>query len=112
MENCLFCKIVDGEIPAKKVFEDDLFVVFHDINPIAKIHYLAVPKSHYSTFEEMSLEDEANLGRIFARISSLQEKLGLKNGYRVVINQGKDAGQTVFHLHIHILSGQEMKFEV
>ncbi|MCL2861284.1 MAG: histidine triad nucleotide-binding protein [Firmicutes bacterium] len=110
MENCIFCKIIKGEIPSKKIYEDNLFIIFHDINPISKIHYLAVPKTHYATLGEMTTEDEKNLGKIFAKISSMQKELKLENGYRLVINQGNDAGQTIFHLHIHILAGQEMEF--
>ena len=110
MENCIFCKIIDGTIPAAKVYEDDLFVIFHDIIPISKVHYLAVPKTHYATLDKMSDADEKNLGKIFTKIASLQEELKLTNGYRLVINQGKNAGQTVYHLHIHILAGQEMRF--
>ncbi|MCL2234582.1 MAG: histidine triad nucleotide-binding protein [Firmicutes bacterium] len=112
MENCVFCKIINGTIPSEKIYEDDVFIIFRDINPISNIHYLAVPKAHYSQIEEMNADDEKNLGKIFSTISFLKEKLNLTNGYRLVINQGKDAGQTVFHLHIHILAGQEMDFKV
>jgi histidine triad (HIT) family protein len=111
MENCLFCKIIKGEIPATKVYEDDDMLIFKDIDPKAKNHHLCIPKSHFKLLSEMTEDDAACLGRIFAKISSLQEELSLQNGYRLVINQGDDAGQTVFHLHIHILSGQKMGWQ-
>ena len=109
--DCLFCKFVAGEIPASKVYEDADFIIIRDINPQAKNHFLAIPKKHFKLLSEMTEDDAACLGRIFAKISSLQEELCLKNGYRLVINQGEDAGQTVFHLHIHILSGQKMGWQ-
>jgi histidine triad (HIT) family protein len=109
--DCLFCKFVAGEIPVSKVYEDVDFIIIRDINPQAKNHFLAIPKKHFKLLSEMTAEDAACLGRIFAKISSLQEELCLQNGYRLVINQGDDAGQTVFHLHIHILSGQKMGWQ-
>ena len=110
MSNCVFCSIIGGQIPSDKVYEDELCVIFRDIDPKAKQHYLAVPKKHFPTLDVMDADDEKNIGKILKTISGLQEKLGLKNGYRLVINQGADAGQTVFHLHIHILGGQELPF--
>ena len=109
--DCLFCKFVTGEIPVLKVYEDADFIIIRDINPQAKNHFLAIPKKHFKLLSEMTEDDAACLGRIFAKISSLQEELCLQNGYRLVINQGDDAGQTVFHLHIHILSGQKMGWQ-
>lgn len=109
--DCLFCKFVTGEIPVSKVYEDADFIIIRDINPQAKNHFLAIPKKHFKLLSEMTEDDAACLGRIFAKISSLQEELSLQNGYRLVINQGDDAGQTVFHLHIHILSGQKMGWQ-
>ena len=109
--DCLFCKFVSGEIPVGKVYEDADFIIIKDINPQAKNHFLAIPKRHFKLLSEMNKDDEACLGRIFAKISSLQEELCLQNGYRLVINQGEDAGQTVFHLHILILSGQKMGWQ-
>ena len=111
MSNCVFCSIIDGKIPSAKVYEDDLCVIFKDIDPKAKEHYLAVPKNHYPTLDQMSADDEKNIGKILKTISGLKEKLGLGGGYRLIINQGADAGQTVFHLHIHILGGQELPFD-
>ena len=109
-KNCIFCRIVRGEIPAKKLFENDDFFIIEDIAPVAKYHYLAIPKRHYATLDKMESEDREVLGGIFATIGTLVEKLNLQSGYRLIINQGKDAGQTVFHLHIHILAGQKMNF--
>ncbi len=110
MSNCVFCSIIDGKIPSDKVYEDELCVIFRDIDPKAKAHYLAVPKNHFPTLDAMSADDEKNIGKILKTISGLSEKLGLGGGYRLVINQGADAGQTVFHLHIHILGGQALPF--
>lgn len=108
MENCIFCKIIAGEIPSAKVYEDEDMLVFRDINPQAKVHCLCVPKSHFATLAEMSAEQAEILKKCFVKIPGLAKSLGLENGYRLIVNQGKDAGQTVFHLHIHILGGQDM----
>ena len=108
MEDCLFCKIIKGEIPAKKVYEDDDMVIFKDIDPKAKNHHLCVPKSHFKLLADMTAEQGEMLLKCFKKIPTLVNELGLENGYRLVINQGDDAGQSVFHLHIHILSGQKM----
>ena len=108
MEDCLFCKIIKGEIPAKKVYEDDDMVIFKDIDPKAKNHHLCVPKSHFKLLADMTEAQGDMLLKCFKKIPTLVKELGLENGYRLVINQGDDAGQSVFHLHIHILSGQKM----
>ena len=108
MENCIFCKIIAGEIPSKKVYEDEDMLVFHDISPQAKVHCLCVPKSHFATLAEMDEVQANQLKRCFEKIPAIAKDLGLENGYRLIINQGQDAGQTVFHLHIHILGGQTM----
>lgn len=108
MDDCIFCKISKGEIPSKKLYEDDNFFVIADIEPKCKNHYLAIPKNHYRLLAEMSANDVKVLGGILKKIPSLAKELHLENGYRLVINQGSDSGQTVPHLHIHILSGQKM----
>ena len=108
MEDCLFCKIIKGEIPAAKVYEDDDMVIFKDIDPKAKNHHLCVPKSHFKLLADMTEKQGEMLLKCFKKIPTLVKELGLENGYRLVINQGDDAGQSVFHLHIHILSGQKM----
>ena len=113
MENCIFCKIINGEIKSNIVYQDDDFVVFTDLNPKAKLHYLAVPKKHFATLAEMNEADSALLGRILGKIPTLSNVLGLENGYRLIINQkgerGNDAGQEVMHLHIHILAGERLE---
>lgn len=111
MEDCLFCKFANGEIPVNKVFENEDFVIIRDINPQAKNHFLAIPKKHFKYLAEMTEEDSELVGRILKTIPALADLLELKGGYRLVINQGDDAGQTVPHLHIHILSGQKMGWQ-
>ena len=110
--DCVFCAIIAGEIPAKAVYEDDLMIVIPDIKPVARLHYLVIPKEHYSVLAEMKESSAADLGRIFKKIPGLAGRLGFENGYRLIINQGEDAGQSVGHLHIHLVGGQKMKFEV
>lgn len=109
--DCLFCKFISGEIPVNKVFENDDFIIIRDIAPQAKNHFLAIPKAHYKLLAEMNEENAQTLARILSTIPTLSKLLELENGYRLVINQGDDAGQTVFHLHIHILSGQKMGWQ-
>ena len=111
MDDCLFCKFVNGEIPVNKVFENEDFIIIRDIEPKAKNHFLAIPKKHFKYLAEMTEEDTAMLGRILATIPTLSDILELDGGYRLVINQGDDAGQSVPHLHIHILSGQKMNWQ-
>lgn len=108
MEDCLFCKIIAGEIPAKKMYEDEDMIIICDIDPKAKHHYLCIPKSHFKLLKDMTKEQSEMLKRCFMKIPTLENELGLEGGYRLVINQGDNAGQSVFHLHIHILSGQKM----
>ncbi len=108
MENCIFCKIIAGEIPSNKVYEDEDMLVFRDINPQAKVHCLCVPKSHFATLSEMNEQQAEIVKKCLVKIPAIAAGLGLSDGYRLIINQGKDAGQTVFHLHIHILGGQDL----
>ena len=111
MSDCLSCKFTGGEIPVNKVFENEDFIIIRDIEPKAKNHFLAIPKKHFKYLAEMTEEDTAMLGRILATIPTLSDILELDGGYRLVINQGDDAGQSVPHLHIHILSGQKMNWQ-
>ena len=111
MDDCLFCKFAKGEIPVNKVYEDEDFIVIRDINPQAKNHFLAIPKTHFKLLSEMTEDDAELLKRILKKIPTLEKELELTNGYRLVIKQGDDAGQTVPHLHIHILSGQKMGWQ-
>ena len=106
--DCIFCKIIKGEIPSAKVHEDDKMLVFKDIEPKAKVHLLAVAKTNFKILAEA---DDAGRGLVvymLFKIPGIERKNGCENGYRLVINQGADAGQTVFHLHIHILGGETL----
>lgn len=105
---CVFCKIIAGEIPSQTVYEDGEIVIFKDIEPKAKVHLLCVHKEHFASLSELDEARAAMLGRTLRKIGQLKERLGLSDGYRLVINQGENAGQTVFHLHIHILGGQPL----
>lgn len=110
MDNCLFCKFVSGEIPVAKVYEDENMIIIRDINPQAKNHFLAIPKQHFKLIADANDEQVCIVGKMLKKISELKDILSLEGGYRLVVNQGDDAGQTVFHLHIHILSGQKMEW--
>jgi histidine triad (HIT) family protein len=103
--NCIFCKIVAGQIPAKKVHEDDEMVVFHDIQPWAPVHILMVPKRHIVSMVDIQPEDAGLLGRMMALSPRLMRDLGVTNGYRHVINTGRDGMQEVQHLHLHVMGG-------
>lgn len=105
---CIFCRIIKGEIPSSKVYEDDKMYVFKDIEPKAKVHLLAVPKTHFKLLEEMGESEADMLKYMLAKIPDIAKANGCENGYRLLINQGDDAGQTVFHLHIHILGGEKL----
>lgn len=105
MADCIFCKIVSGDIPSKKIYEDDDVIAFHDIHPIAPVHFLVVPKAHVASLAECSSEHEAMLGKLLTLGARLAKEQGLDTGFRTMINTGKDGGQEVFHLHIHIFGG-------
>lgn len=105
-DDCLFCKIIRGEIPSAKVYEDDKMLVFKDIEPKAKVHLLAVPKDHFKLLSEMDEKRAELVKYMLEKIPQIAAENGCENGYRLVVNQGEDAGQTVFHLHIHILGGR------
>ncbi len=108
MDNCLFCKIAAGEIPSTKVYEDEYVYAFKDINPIAPIHYLFIPKTHISGASAVTAENAETVGKIFTAIAKVAAREKLDSGFRVVTNCGADAGQTVPHLHFHLLAGQPM----
>ena len=108
MKDCLFCKFISKELNTTILYEDDNMIVIRDIAPQAKNHYLAIIKSHFKYLADMTESDAEMLKNMLLTIPKLEELLGLKDGYRIVINQGDDAGQTVPHLHIHILCGQKM----
>lgn len=105
MSDCLFCKIVRGEIPCNKVYEDDEVLAFHDINPVAPVHFMLVPKLHLRSLAEAGDSHAALLGKLLLLAPRLAKELGLDNGFRTVINTGKGGGQEIFHLHIHIIGG-------
>lgn len=109
-ENCVFCKILAGEIPSAKVYEDDKMIVFRDIEPKAKVHLLAVPREHFKLLAELNDSRAMVLAHMLRRIPDIAAQNGCKDGYRLVINQGDDAGQTVPHLHIHILGGESLSW--
>lgn len=109
MENCIFCKIVAGEIPSPRYYEDDKMIIIKDIQPQAKLHYLCIPKIHFARLFEMDEEKLEILKYCFKTIPTLEETLGLQDGYRVIINQGENGGQTVPHLHIHLLGGEKLE---
>ena len=108
MENCLFCKIIKGEIPANKVYEDDEILAFKDIHPKAPVHILVIPKKHISSAKEIKEEDEVLIGKIFTVINKIADEFKLENGYRILNNCGEDGGQEVMHLHFHLLGGKKL----
>jgi histidine triad (HIT) family protein len=112
MENCLFCKIVKGDIPSTKVYEDETVLAFRDIAPMAPTHILVIPKTHIPSVAGITAENSAVVAHIFEVIPVIAEGEGLVNGYRVVSNCGPDACQSVPHLHFHILGGQELSSQM
>ena len=109
MEDCLFCKIIKGEIPSTKVYEDEDILAFEDINPAAPIHTLVIPKKHITSLANLEKEDEKSIGKIYGVINKIAEEKGVKEkGYRVIVNCGKDGGQEVMHLHFHLLAGKQL----
>lgn len=110
--SCLFCKIVAGDIPSQKVYEDDAVYAFRDIAPQAPVHILVIPKEHIPSVDGITAENSAVVAHIFEVIPQIAKAEGLENGYRVVSNCGADAGQTVPHLHFHILGGKTLSLEM
>lgn len=106
--DCLFCAIINGDIPSKKVYEDDSCYAFLDINPQAPVHCLVVPKNHIASANEINEENATAVAKIFTAIPTIAKELGLKNGYRIVSNVGEDGCQSVKHLHFHILGGVKL----
>jgi histidine triad (HIT) family protein len=103
--NCIFCKIIAGQIPCKKVHEDDDLLVFHDIHPWAPVHVLVIPKLHIATLSDVSSDHGALLGRMLSLAPQLMAQLGVTGGFRTLINTGPDGGQEVYHLHMHVMGG-------
>ena len=112
MSDCLFCKIIAGDIPSTKVYEDEIVLAFRDIAPQAPTHILVIPKAHIGSVAELTGENSAVVAHIFEVIPAIAWEEGLENGYRVVSNCGPDAGQTVHHLHFHILGGKPLSLEM
>ena len=112
MENCLFCKIAAGIIPSTKVYEDEKIYAFRDIAPQAPTHILVIPKAHIESCNGITADNSAVVAHIFEVIPQIAKAEGLENGYRVVSNCGDDAGQTVHHLHFHILGGKALSLEM
>jgi histidine triad (HIT) family protein len=109
MSDCLFCKIRDGQIPAKVVYRDDVCLAFEDINPQAPTHVLFIPLKHIATVNDIAAEDRETVGHLFTAAAKLAQQRGhASNGYRVVMNTNRDAGQTVFHIHLHMLAGRHL----
>ncbi|HYF93726.1 MAG TPA: histidine triad nucleotide-binding protein [Symbiobacteriaceae bacterium] len=107
--DCVFCKIVAGQIPANKVYEDDQVLAFHDIQPQAPVHVLVIPKKHLASVNDLHADDSAMLGRVFAAVQHVAKAVGIaETGYRTVTNTGKDAGQVVPHLHFHVMGGKTL----
>ena len=111
MSDCLFCKIASGNIPCNKVYEDENFLAFHDINPKAPVHVLVIPKHHLASLNDAKDHDVGLLGSLMDTTRKVAKELGIDNpGYRVIINVGEGGGQEVFHIHVHILGGKKLPF--
>lgn len=106
--DCLFCKIIDGQIPSNKVYEDDRILAFYDINPEAKVHVLVVPKLHIESANDVDSSNSKEIAHIFEKIPEIAKLAGITNGYRIITNSGADACQSVMHLHFHILGGEKL----
>ena len=106
--DCVFCKIIDGSIPSKKVYEDDMMLAFYDIEPAAPVHVVMIPKAHIQSADELNEENIAYVSHIFEKAGEIAKSVGLENGYRIVNNCGPDAGQTVFHIHFHLMGGKTL----
>ena len=106
--DCLFCRIIAGEIPSNKVYEDEMMLAFHDINPEAPVHVLVIPKTHIPSMDGVTEENIIRVAKIFEKIPHIAKLAGITNGYRVISNCGADAAQSVQHLHFHILGGKKL----
>ena len=105
MSDCIFCKIIAGEIPSNKVYEDENVLVFHDIKPSAEVHLLVIPKKHIASLNELKSDDEELMGKLILAIPKIAKENGLK-GFKTLINTGKEGGQIVFHIHAHLFGGK------
>jgi histidine triad (HIT) family protein len=107
MSDCIFCKIVAGAIPCQKVYEDDDIFAFHDINPIAPVHFMVIPKQHISSLAEADASHAAVLGKLFSKLGELAHGQGLTDGFRTIVNTGRVGQQEVYHLHVHVVGGPD-----
>ena len=107
MDSCIFCKIASGQIPSDKVYEDDKILCFKDLHPQAPVHLLVISKNHFSTLMEIDEFNSSDIAYIFEKIPVIAKKVGLESGFRVIANCGKEGGQSVFHVHFHILGGKK-----
>jgi len=105
MTDCVFCKIVEGKIPSRKLYEDDDMLAFHDINPVAPVHFMIIPKKHVDSLAHVGPEHVEVLGRMMAKAGALAREAGSTEGFRTIVNTGKIGRQDVYHLHIHIIGG-------
>jgi len=108
VEDCIFCKIVEGKIPCKKVYEDDDLLAFHDIHPAASVHFMIIPKRHIASLAEVNLSHQMLLGKMLAVMPELARGQGCTDGWRTVINTGRVGRQEVYHLHIHVIGGKDV----
>lgn len=106
-DNCVFCRIIRGELPSKKVYEDDAMFAFHDIHPQAPVHFMVVPKQHIESLAEVTTAEADLMGKIFTRIPSMAKEQGLTDGWRTIINTGRVGCQDVYHIHIHVVGGND-----
>lgn len=108
MTDCLFCKIIKGNIPSKLIYEDDRVYAFHDIDPKAPVHFLVIPKKHIATLNDLQVEDEALMGHVLFTAQRLAKELGCDDGFRTVMNCKDLGGQTVYHIHMHVLGQRQL----
>jgi histidine triad (HIT) family protein len=110
MENCIFCRIVKGEIPSSKVYEDENVLAFDDIHPMAPVHVIIIPKTHIPTLMDLKATDAALLGAVSRAVQEIAKIKGIdKSGFRTVINTNKEGGQIIFHMHVHVLGGRQLE---
>ena len=113
MDDCVFCKIIKGEIPSEKVYEDEDVIAFKDINPVTPIHILVIPKKHIATLLDVTEEDSHLISKLFVAINKIAKQIGIEeSGFRIVANCGKDSGQEVMHIHFHLLAGQHIWYNL
>ena len=110
--DCIFCKIISGDIPSKKIYEDENIFAFYDIHPQAPVHFLVVPKQHIESIDEINENNSGVIAKLFEQIPNAAKQAGIKNGYRVISNCGRDACQSVKHLHFHVLGGKLLPAEM